>query len=255
MKRRILVPGLTAALAAIALTACGPVEVTIVAELGEGAEAQPLNAVMVELLPFDRDQVFDSLATAAPRPEPQIPPELLAAQEEIAQARNAWRDAETDWAVLRDTLQKLETALEGLNVRERRYQDLFLVWEGLEPDYQAADRAMTSRFEEFTALQDAAIDQMDSWNFVMDDWAQEAFADVDMVFEAKVDAAGLDIVTDTTEVAGDARLQVAPGNYWVHARYELPTEELYWNVPITVVRGEPLVVRLTRENAEARPIF
>ena len=255
MKRRILVPGLTAALAAIALTACGPVEVTIVAELGEGAEAQPLNAVMVELLPFDRDQVFDSLATAAPRPEPQIPPELLAAQEEIAQARNAWRDAETDWAVLRDTLQKLETALEGLNVRERRYQDLFLVWEGLEPDYQAADRAMTSRFEEFTALQDAAIDQMDSWNFVMDDWAQEAFADVDLVFEARMDASGLDIVTDTTEAAGDARLQVAPGNYWVHARYELPTEELYWNVPITVVRGEPLVVRLTRENAESRPIF
>ena len=255
MKRRILVPGLTAALAAIALTACGPAEVTIVAELGEGAEAQPLNAVEVELLPFDRDQVFDSLATAAPRPEPQIPPELLAAQEEIAQARNAWRDAETDWAVLRDTLQKLETALEGLNVRERRYQDLFLVWEGLEPDYQAADRAMTSRFEEFTALQDAAIDQMDSWNFVMDDWAQEAFAEVDLVFEAKMDASGLDIVTDTTEAAGDARLQVAPGNYWVHARYELPTEELYWNVPITVVRGEPLVVRLTRENAESRPIF
>lgn len=255
MKRRILVPGITAALAAVALTACGPVEVTVIAELGEGAEAQPLNAVEVELLPFDRDQVFDSLAAAAPRPEPQIPPELLAAQEEIAEARNEWRDAETEWGVLRDTLQKLEAALEGLNVRERRYQELFLQWEGLEPDYQAADRAMTSRFEEFTALQDAAIDQMDSWNFVLDDWAQEAFAEVDMVFEARMDATGLDIVTDTTEVAGDARLQVAPGNYWVHARYELPTEELYWNVPITVVRGEPLVVRLSRANAESRPIF
>lgn len=255
MKRRIIVPGLTAATAAVALTACGPVDVTIIAELGEGAEAQPLNAVVVEVLPFDRDMVFDSLASAAPRPEPQVPADLLAMQEEIAQARNDWRNAETQWAVLRDTLQKLEEALEGLNVRERRYQELFLQWEGLEPDYQAADRAMTSRFAEFTALQDAAIGRMDSINFVLDDWAQEAFAEVDVVFAAKTDASGLAIATDTTEAAGDARLSLAPGNYWVHARYELPTEELYWNVPITVVRGESLVVRLTRENAESRPIF
>ena len=255
MKRSTIVPGLAAAAAAVALTACGPVEVMIVVELGEGEGAQQLNAVPVEVLPFDRDMVFDSLANAAPRPEPEVPPDLLAMQEQIAEARNDWRNAETQWAVLRDTLQKLETALEGLNVRERRYQELFLQWEGLEPDYRAAERAMTNRFEEFTALQDAAIGRMDSINFVLDDWAQEAFAEVDLVFAARTDASGLELAADTTEESGEARLSLAPGDYWVHARYELPTEELYWNVPITVVRGEPLTVRLTRENAESRPIF
>ena len=76
-----------------------------------------------------------------------------------------------------------------------------------------------------------------------------------MVFSVKTELSGLDIVTDTTEAAGYVQLAVAPGNYWVHARYELPTEELYWNVPITVVRGEPLEVRLTRANALSRPIY
>ena len=43
-----------------------------------------------------------------------------------------------------------------------------------------------------------------------------------------------------------------PGVYWVHARYELAYMELYWNVMVTVVKGEPHQVRLTRENAEER---
>ena len=67
-------------------------------------------------------------------------------------------------------------------------------------------------------------------------------------------ATGLDLAVDTTDASGVARgnLRVAPGQYWVHARYELPYTELYWNVPIDVVRGEPIQVRLTRENAEER---
>ena len=43
------------------------------------------------------------------------------------------------------------------------------------------------------------------------------------------------------------------GNWWVHARQELPYSELYWNVPISVETGDPLQVRLTRENAQVRP--
>lgn len=255
MMRRIFVSGLTAATAAIAFTACGPAEVIIVAELGEGVDARPLNAVEVQLLPYDRDMLFDSLATAATRPEPEIPADLLAAQVEIADARNAWRDAETRWGILRDTLAKLDSVLVELNTGERRYQTLYLEWEDFHADYQSADRAKVTLFERFTGLQEATLTRMDSINFELDDWAAEAFVDVDAVAAAMIDVSGLDVATDTTEAEGSARLEVKPGDYWVYARFELPTEELYWNVPITVVRGEPLVVRLNRENADSRPIF
>ena len=74
------------------------------------------------------------------------------------------------------------------------------------------------------------------------------------VFLAKRQASGLDEATDTTDAMGVARthLQVKPGQYWVYARYELVYTELYWNVMITVERGEPIQVRLTRENADER---
>jgi len=38
----------------------------------------------------------------------------------------------------------------------------------------------------------------------------------------------------------------------VHARYELAYTELYWNVRITVVGGDPMTVNLTRANAQER---
>lgn len=255
MKRRILGPGLTAAIATIALTACGPVDVTIVAELGEGADAQPLNALEVQVLPYDRDQIFDSLAAAASRPEPPIPPDLMAARDEIAQARTEWRDAENRWVILRDTLTKLSEELEDLDPGMRLYNELFLQWEDFNIEYEAANRVQTDLFERFTDLQSAAIGRMDSINFQREQWAAEAFVEVDAVIGAKIEMSGLVAVYDTTEAAGSVQVQVPPGDYWVHARYELPDVELYWNVPITVVRGEPLVVRLTRENAESRPIF
>jgi hypothetical protein len=39
------------------------------------------------------------------------------------------------------------------------------------------------------------------------------------------------------------------------ARHELPYSQLYWNIRIEVVRGEPLEVRLNPANAEERPNF
>ena len=58
---------------------------------------------------------------------------------------------------------------------------------------------------------------------------------------------------DTTDASGIADgFEAKAGDYWVTARYELPYTELYWNVPITVVRGDPIQVRLTRENATSR---
>jgi hypothetical protein len=85
-------------------------------------------------------------------------------------------------------------------------------------------------------------------------WDDEAFGDVPAIFAAKVAASGLDVAVDTTNAEGVARrsLRVRPGRYWVHARYALPYIELYWNEPVDVERGEPVQVRLTRENAEER---
>lgn len=240
----------------VSLGACGPVELAIVAEIeSEAGEATLLDEIEVRLLPYDRDHVFDSLTRAADVPEPEIPQDLLDARDEIAAAQEQWRNTETRWNTLRDTLAKLNSAMEGLNRAENRYRAIFNEWSDLNAEYQRAERRVASDFDRFESLQAAAIGRMDSMRVARDNWADQAYVDVDAVIGAKIEASGLEEAADTTDVDGIARFDVAPGRYWVYARYERPYDELYWNESIDVARGESMELRLTTENAEVRPIF
>ena len=257
MTRRNNGTGVVAILASLSLAACGAAEVSVVVALGDDTESTPLDDVEIQLLPYDRDQVFDSLEAAAPTPEPEMPADLLAARDEIAQAQQEWLDLETRWGVLRDTLQRLNSRLDELNPGEGAYRAIFNEWQDLEAELNRAERQRDGAFNNFNSLQQATIERMDSMRIVRADWSDQAFEDVSLVIMAKVDVSGLDILVDTTDASGIADFQdgVAPGMYWVHARHELPYDELYWNVPVTVSREEPLVLRLSRDNAEVRPIF
>lgn len=257
MTRRKNGIGLVAALVPLVLAACGPADVTVYVALGDEADSDPLDNVEVRLLPYDRDQIFDSLSSEAATPEPEIPADLLAAQTDIAEAQQAWLDAETRWGVLRDTLQRLTRSMEGLSRAESLYQRLYREYQGLEGEYDQAERRLGTLFDNFTALQQATIGRMDSMRVVQGDWADMAFEDYDLVRAARIEASGLEELADTTDASGIAGFSdgVAPGMYWAHARHQLPYDELYWNVPVAITRGEPFVLRLSRENAQVRPIF
>lgn len=257
MKRRNL-PFVMAML--LAAAACGPAEVVVTMEAevdnpeGEGMVTRPLADVEVQLLPYDRDAVFDSMSAAFGTPEPSIPQELIDAREAVAAAQAQWQAAERRWGTLRDTLQKITTTMEQYSRGESRYVALFREFQEFDSQLGRVERESKAAFEEFTRLQQATIRQSDSVRIMRENWGDEAFAGIGEVFLLKQRAAGLPAVADTTDASGVARnnLKVKPGQYWVHARYELPYTELYWNIPVTVERGEPVQVRLTRENAQER---
>ena len=242
----------------LAAGACGPAELVVTAEVdvdnpeGEGMVTRALSDLEIQLLPFDRDAVFDSLEAAYPEPEPEIPQDLLDAREAVQEAQARWRAAETRWNNLRDTLQKLSSAMEQYSRGEARYVAMFREFQDLDSQLGRVEREMNRAFEEFNDLQKGTIQRSDSMRIMMDNWADEAFADALEVFRAKEMASGLRTVVDTTDASGVVRFRVKPGKYWVHARYGLPYTELYWNVPVTLERGDPFQLRLTRENAEER---
>lgn len=244
----------------LAAAACGPAEVVVTMEVemenpdGEGMVVRPLSDVEVQLLPFDRDAVFDSMTAAFGTPEPPIPQELIEAREEVAAAQERWQAAERRWNNLRDTLQKITATMEQYNRGEARYVALFREFQDFDSQLGRVERSMESAFDEFTSLQQGTIRQSDSVRIMRENWGDEAFAEIGEVFLAKARASGLTGVADTTDASGVARdnLKVKPGQYWIYARYGLPYTELYWNVPVTVERGEPIQIRLTRENAEER---
>lgn len=257
MKRRHL-PVLIALL--LGATACGPAEVVVTMEIeidnpdGEGRVVRPISDVVVQLLPYDRDLVFDSLQAAFPTPEPAIPQELLDARERVAEAQQRWQATERRWNNLRDTLQKINNAISQYSRGEARYVALFREFQEFESQLNRVEKETQAAFNEFTALQQGTIRQSDSIRILQENWADEAFADAGAVFLAKQRASGLPAVVDTTDASGVARrnLKVKPGQYWVYARYPMGYTELYWNVPLTVQRGDPVQILLNRANAQER---
>jgi hypothetical protein len=239
--------------------ACGPGQVSVIAEIeipdpeGEGTVIRPLSGKEVQILPFDRDAVFDSLSAAFGTPEPPIPADLLAAQEQIAAAQEEWQEAEARWASGRDRLQRIAEEMEGLSRAQARYVELYQEFQDVEGQVTRAERVKDQSFRTYTDLYEGYIQRADSMRLVREGWEDEAFAEAGEVFLAKLRAAGREMVVDTTDASGRALVAVPPGRWWVHARHELPMSELYWNLLITVERGDPLEVFLTRETAQIRP--
>ncbi|HSG50317.1 MAG TPA: hypothetical protein VLA43_20995 [Longimicrobiales bacterium] len=249
---------LLVAAAALMVAACGPAELVVTAEVdvqdpntGETVN-RPVSDLEIQLLPFDRDAIFDSLAMSFGTPEPEVPQDLLDAREEIAAAQQRWRQLENRWNTLRDTLQTITEAMEGLSRGEAQYRILFNEYNEFEGEYGRVERQMETAFNEFDSLQKANLEYGQQIRIQQDNWADEAFAEVDAVWAEKIRAAGLQPAADTTDASGVARFEVPPGEYWIHGRLEEVYTELYWNIPVTVTKGDPVTVTLTRENAQIR---
>ena len=262
MRRVVLI--LAAAVTAVSTAACGGGDVAVLAQL-EGAateteqtaaaqsEAVALSSLPVWLLPYDRDVIFDSLAQAYPEPEPQIPDSIADLQERVRVAQQQWQEAETRWGTLRDSLQVISEQMEGLDQSSGEYFALFQDFNDLEGEVNDLYEESRTQFEEFESLQNRLSQQSREISIQRRAWADDAFAAVDSVIMARLDESGLEERADTTTAQGVARFSgVAPGQWWVHARYDRAYDELYWNEPIEVARGEEVTVRLTEENAEVR---
>ena len=251
--RRVL--GLAVMCGTGVLFACGGGEVVVQTQLeGEGG-GTPLTELPVRALPYDRDALFEELAAAYGEPEPPIPDSLLALQQEIAAANQAWSQASADWGAARDSLQKLSEALRGLSRASPQYRLMFQDFNAQEAREQAARRARDQAFERFTGLQNRYTQQAEEIQARRDAWAEQAYAKIDSVIAARLKEMDREEFADTTDANGIARFQLKPGQWWIHARYDLAYEELYWNEPITVERGDPIQVILNRASAEVRPKF
>jgi hypothetical protein len=250
---------LVALLGTALLSACGPTQVVVTAEIApenpsQGGEPRALGDLEVRMFGYDRDLVFDSMTALATTPEPPIPDSVLDAQNQVAAAQQAWRDTEARWNVLRDTLQTLTEELDQLSRGQAQYRVLFRDFQELDNEYVSVERQRDAAFENFTSLQAASVAAAEEIRVLREQWADEAFAEVGAAMLLRERASGLETLYDTTDASGLADgFEAEGGDYWVTARYELPYTELYWNVPLTVVGGEPAQLRLTRENATVRP--
>lgn len=247
-------------LAMTGLAACSDPQVTVHAAVQNEAtgEQTPLAKLPIRLLPYDRDAIFDSLTAASAEPEPQIPPEILQQQEAVQEAQTEWQNATDRWGVVRDSLKTLAAGLQQMQNQGLRntpqYKQAFEQFGRLEQEERRVKQAADASFQQFTSLQQSALTQADSIRLIRERWAERAFESYDDVVAAKLAERGVEELADTTNAQGVATFRAPEGQWWVYARYALPYQELYWNVPIEVT-GDSTVVRLTEENAKPRPML
>lgn len=243
----------------ILLGACGAGEIVVQAELPADSatgEATPLSDIIVRLVPYDRDAIFDSLAAAYPEPEPPIPDSLLALQESISQANAEWQEIEAAWNVARDSLRELGAIMDTMDRAAAEYYVLFTEFNELDSQVRELSASNDAAFQNYLELQDQFATESQETAALRSQWADRAFEPVDSIIFAQLDALDLEVHEDTTDATGIVRFQdVPPGEWWVYARYELLYDELYWNEPIRVEGGEPIQIQLTPENAEERPVL
>jgi hypothetical protein len=247
---------LTAAVAAsLVLGACGSTEVVVQAQLEGEGDAAPvaLRNLPIRLLPYDRDAIFDSLTTAYPTPQPEIPAGFQALEQQITEAEQEWQSAEARWAQVRDSLQQLSNRMRGMNQRSGEYLVMYRDFGTLEGQEATLSRQKDQAFARFTSLQQQYGSQADEIRVARENWADEAYAPFDSIKEARM--AAMRQRRSGTRWARRApnASRCAPAATGCYARYELPYQELYWNVPIEVSRGETVQVILNRQNAQVRP--
>jgi len=256
--RRLLLMLATAGVAWSA-AACGGGEVTVRAHLeqemaatGE-TESMALSSLPVRLIPFNRDAVFDSLSGAYPEPEPEIPDSIFDLQQRVIEAQTEWQGAETRWATLRDSLQTLSNRMANMDQSSGEYYAMFQDFNALEGQVSTLEQRSNAAFREFTELQQRLNTQSREISIARQNWADEAFASIDSIFDARYEATGMEEQWDTTGTQGVVRFPNVPaGEWWVNARYDRQYDELYWNVPVQVGGGEEIQLELTEANAEVR---
>jgi len=243
---------------AAVLGACGPGEVTVSAELevanpeGGGMLSQPIAELEIQFIPFDRDMIFDSLTQVAAVPEPPIPDSVVQLIDDVQAAQLAWRTEDSRWATLRDSLTVISAVTDRLDPASAEYGRLFREWNDFNDEVESLERTKEGLFSEFTGLRSRTEQIFRDLRLARERWGDDAFEESGQIIEDRLRASGRAILTDTTDAMGMVTVDLPPGTWWVHTRQLLPFQELYWNVPIVVIRGEEVQVRITRATAVVR---
>lgn len=237
---------------ALALAACGGGQVTVQV-LTEGADGtpRPQGDLVIHFLPYDRDSVFDALTEVAAEPEPQVPSDLQVTFDSVTALQERWREVDTQWADVRDSLRQLSNRLQGMDRRSREYRQLFDRFGPLENREGALNRQKTQAFEAFTNLQQRALARADSIRAVRESWGDVAFQDYNSIEDSILEAVGKEVYEDTTSAEGIVTRRLPAGSWWVHTRVPVGMfDEFYWNERVDPAQVDTL--RLTSENADRR---
>lgn len=218
-------------------------------EIRADFEAASLSNHEIVALPYDPERILDSLGRAfsEPRPEfPELEVELMGFRrsnpDSIAEFRAGWIDTREEVARLADSLNEIGRAAPGYAAAFARFRAAYTTLARTEA---GLEREMRSELAEDRELARRAAAAADSVRL----WERKAYRDFWHLTEA------LDEVRVTTDGAGKARVELAPGPWWIVAHAadpENPFLEFSWSIPIVVSVMVPVVVPVSSHTVTLR---
>lgn len=224
------------------------------AELAPGV---PLAGFEVMAVPFDAEELLDSLAAASPTPRPTFPDlERRLAEYRIGDRDTVQPDAQltASWLATRDSvmriserLRAMDRAAPGYKEAYARFRDLYARYASREAAREAALRRL---FSSDRALADQAARAADS----LRRWERDAYREFPRLASDRVGRLGHSVERVAADSAGRLVLRLPRGDWWLNARLANPDNpfvEYRWNVPLRV-SGLPMGVPLSGHNTQSQ---
>jgi len=200
-------------------------------------------------LPYDPERILDSLERASSEPRPQFPEleaELMGFRRSnphsIEESRADWINTREEVARLADSLNEIGRAAPGYAAAYARFRTAYAILARTEAGLEREMRNELAEDRDLARRAAAAADSVRRWE-------RKAYRD----FAHLTDA--FDDVRVTTDSAGNARVELAPGRWWIVAHVadrENPFLEFSWNIPIVVSSVVPVVVPVSSHNVTLR---
>ncbi len=215
-----------------------------------------LTDLEVHILPFDPDELLDSLERAAAAPKPSFPELETSLRSytrrtdvEFAEASETWNSTRDSVADLSRQLLEIDRASALYRARYRDFRELYsrLMRRGAERD--ATIRSLTAQDRHLAGRAGAAADSIRLWE-------ARNLREYPRLASERLEDLGRPATTAVTDEEGGAVLSLAPGRWWLLAKMKHPENpflEYHWNQPIHT-RGwmKLAVVPLDDHNARLR---
>lgn len=226
--------------------------VTVHASLAETGALEGLDVIA---LPYDAQDILDSLAAAAETPRPVFG----GLRDSLAAFRrrnpSEFAAISQDWAQVRARVQRLADSLTrvgrdapGYRAAYARLRELYAGLVRQEVGLEDALHDLTTDDRDLALRAARAADSLRRWE-------RDAFAAYDSLAAVATSASGRSVVATTTDASGTAVLRLHRGRWWLVAHAPDPRNpfaEFAWNVPISVTRLVPLVLPMTNVNVTLR---
>lgn len=215
----------------------------------------PVAMLAIALLPFDPQEILDSLAAAAITPKPRFETLMSEIEAYAPPSEDALVAAAAPWQALRDSLTTIADSLNNVSSGSPQYARLFRRFRQMQPRLAALAVERDSILEGLVGAHRALAMRAQMAAKSLRAWEETAFASYEPLAAGALERSGREAQTIRTDSSGAAHADLEPGPWWAVARSPDPANpyfEYSWNVGFTVTGWLSMHVPLRDLNARRR---